>query len=499
MCWRLICIVIIFGFVFPLFAGDKSSPTVLRVGLHTFPATLHPVYAADETSQAVVNKIFEGLYGYDTEGNLKKQLIASHRVSSDGRLIDLCLRRDVYFSNGKTLEAEDVVQTIALLKNPEYKYLYANGLKAIHRVTAVDKYNIRLVLNKPMAGWRGLFTFKVLDSRELEGLNYVSFREKQLSGTGPYKPVKIQRPSTILLELTEREKKQGGMYDRIRYSVVSYTALAPLKLAAGEIDICELQWESVSAYDQATEWREKFRLMKYGKLGFTYLVFNLTNPRLNQSLRSVFYKLLVKGDFVERFLNKRGEKVMSPFYGQGGVERRLGDHQIEPLPARVRVKIMVNGESRLRREFVLFLRQRLKRLNIDLDPVFLEYSVFLQYLREGRYETAVSGLLTNTNEDMREVFTRGSYFNYSRFDCPGMEQILERAAAERDDLKRKNLYTGAHELWKRHLPIIPLFRLTYYIGISRKIPPPAHPIRIMGAAGDFLYHIRQWKSTRAAN
>jgi peptide/nickel transport system substrate-binding protein len=301
----------------------------------------------------------------------------------------------------------------------------------------------------------------------------------------------VEEPSQIVLKLKE-EKQNPNMYRFIRYVVVAYTQLAPLKLVNDEIDVCELQPENKEAYRHSNQWQEKFSILKYKKFGYTYLVFNLKNPKLDRNVRRIFYNLLVCGDFPDRFLNGKGERVFTPFLLLNG-KIKPGKLTVQPLEKPLRLKILVNSESRIRKEFALFLAKELKAFNIHLSPLLLEYHTFLRYTRNSTYDIAVSGFLLDIDYDMKDVFYSDSYFNYANFRHPDMDRLLDDGLRELDPVKREAIYLEAHRVWLEELPLLPLFSLYYYIGVSRRIKIPGAVSTLVGAEADFLIDIKQWK------
>jgi peptide/nickel transport system substrate-binding protein len=281
------------------------------------------------------------------------------------------------------------------------------------------------------------------------------------------------------------------MYATIEYIVVSDTLLAPLKLISDELDICELQPQHKDAYSNINEWQRKFTVLKYQKFGYTYLVFNLKNSRLTRNVRRIFYNLLIHGDFLDRFLKGKGERVFTPFL--------LLNHKvkIEKLPIRplenpLRVKILANSESKLRKELILFLKNELKPFNIHISPLFLEYHTFLRYIKKSRFDMAVSGFLLDIDYDMKDIFYSDSYFNYAGFNHPEMDRLLDNGLRELNPAKREAIYLNAHNIWLEELPLIPLFSLYYYVGVSKKIKIPDTTSTLVGSESDFLFNIKQW-------
>ena len=477
---------------FSLSLFSSQGKHVLRVGIHNFPLSLNPVYVTDEISQAVINKVFDSLYYFDEGGEVRSGLVEETQLNPNGKVIVMRLQANRFFSDGKELNAEDVMATFRLLKNPEIHFPYLSTLDFIHSIEKIDRYCIRLILNEKLATWKNPMTFKILHSGQIEKVNPAKFKNSLLSGTGPYKFGKIKEPS--LIELTRNTYDlTGSLFPVIEYTVVTSTVMKPLKLLNDEIDICELQPEDIQAYRRISQWRKKFSILRYKKFGFTYLVFNLNHSKLGKNLRRIMYNCLIKGDFLQHFLKHSGHIVKTPFL--------LLDEETDknPLPVvelkkPIKLKILSNSESKIRKEFVLFFKQALKSKNVILEPVFLEYQVFLDYLKKGYFDLAVSGFLLDIDYDMKDVFYGDSYFNYSGFKNEKMDELLDQGLKELDPEKRRRVYIQAKRIWKNELPLITMFKLYYYMGISKQIPIPANVCTLMCSTGDFLINIQDWKN-----
>ncbi len=472
----------------PLPTADGKE--ALRIGIADFPASLNPLYAVDETSQAVLNKVFDALFYVDGAGRLQNGLVQDYRQVNSDKEIILSLKRNIFFSNGQELEAYDATTTLERIKDSRFKSPYIAKLAFINRVEKVDKYTFKLILNYFPAPWKSFLCIKVLNAGEIAGIDPAAFRYALLSGTGAYRIQQVNEPSKILLSLKDADKNPT-MYRSIEYLVISYTQLAPLKLINNEIDLCELQPDHKEAYGKIKEWQQKFSILKYKKFGYTYLVFNLKNVKLNREVRRIFYNLLIHGDFVDRFLNGKGERVFTPFLLLNG-KAKGEKFPIQKLEKPLQLKILGNSESKVRKEFILFLQEELKSYNIHLSPLFLEYHTFLEYIRKSAYDLAVSGYLLDIDNDMKDIFYSDSYFNYAHFKSPEMDRLLDQGLLELDPVKREAVYLKAQGLWLEELPLIPLFNLYYYMGISRKVKIPGTVSTLVGSESDFLIDIHQW-------
>ena len=474
---------------------SNSKKNVLRIGIDTFPVSLNPVYATTETSQAIINKVFGSLFYFNHKGEISNGLVKNFHLDTNDREILIQLKENIFFSDGKELETDDVIQTVKLLQNKAFGYPYISDLRFIKKIEKKDRFSFKIKLNSTFAPWKNRLTFKILNSHEIKDAAPAAFPNMALSGTGPYKIKTIENPAKIILELNDNPNSRDmyDMYRFIEYIVVSYTHLMPLKLLNNEIDIGELQPEHASAYQAVPKWQQRFKVLKYKKFGYTYLVFNLRNSTIGKNLRKFFYNLLIKGDFLDRFLKNRGERVKTPFLLLDPKIQPAG-FKTTPLKQPVRIKMLTNTESKLRKELVLFLRKELKTRNVHLEPVFLEYHSFLEYLKKGRFDMAISGFMLDIDYDITDIFCSRSFFNYANFHCPEMETLLAQGLKEPDSQEREEIYMKAHRLWREELPLIPLFNLYYYVGISGKIKIPKETYTLVGAVGDFLFNIHDWKT-----
>lgn len=494
-------------FLLPLAAGSRDYPSVveenpsvmdekpsvmaLRIGIHTFPACLNPIYAVDETSQGILNKVFDSLFFFDHSGELQNGLVSLCRLDKKAKKIILTLKKGIRFADGAELDAGDVLTTINTIKNPANRSPYRPKLAFIHRAVMLNKYTLELSLEKVQVTWKHNLVIKIAAARELEALGPGNLRTANLSGTGAYHIRRINEPEELILQRSP-SPTPAGMYRTIRYRVVPDPQQARLKLLTGELDICELPPDGAAGEARDLRRRGVTRL-KYKKFGFTYLVFNLKNHKLTPDIRRIFYNILVHGDFPARFLEQKGEPVKTPFLmlNPGMKTRKF---PVRPLSAPLRLRLLTNGESRTRKAFVLFLAEELKTYNIHIDPQFREYHTFLKSLRESRFDMAVSGFLLDIDYDMKDIFYSDAYFNYAGFGSPEMDRLLDAGLREFDPRRREKIYREAHRVWLDRLPLLPLFNLYYYVGVSDRVKIPAVVSALVASESDFLYNIREWKA-----
>lgn len=461
----------------------------LRIAIPVFPANLNPVYATDETSQLVVNKIYHSLFTFDGAGELVPEAAAELPPAAAARRIRLRLKRGLRFSDGRELQAADVAATFALLRDSRYAYPYRSDLAPIAALTARGADTVEIELAEPLAAWPGLLTFKILSAAEIAHGKPETFRQSTPCGSGPYRLAGVRRP--LSLELTPNPAQAPPRFRRLVLSVLPDLRSAPLKLLTGEIDAAELQPEDSQAYRSNPSWQRAFSLHRFSKFGFTYLMFNLRRPNPDTAQRRFIYNRLVCSPFLERFLQGRGERVNSPFLPISASMRPQAHPGPAPAPP-PEFTLLVNSESRFRRNLALFICAELRQCGIACRPLFCEYHTFLARLKEGRFDAALSGFVLDPEPNLKEMFFRGAHFNYSGYADAGMEELIGRAWREMDRGRRMELYRRAHRLWWDHLPFIPLFNLYYYIGMTGAVPSSARGLGRVASTCDFFYRVAAW-------
>jgi len=462
----------------------------LRLACFDFPASFNPVYATSETAQAVMNKIYQSLFYFDGQGKIRPELVDAVSRREKSLVISLRLKPGARFADGSALNSRDVVATVALLKNPRFAYPYAADLDFLEKIEAVDTLNLRITLKREFAPWENYLTFKILNAAEIKLWQPLKFRQHVPLGSGPYRLTGIDEPRGFELQKNPFWPQKQA-FARICYSVLGESRQAPLKLLTAEIDAVEIQSDDAQTYSQLPKWQKHFQLLEYNKFGFTYLVFNSKNSRIDRNLRRIFYNRLLTTRFLDLFLQGTGETVFSPFLFLSAEKRPRPFHTVA-VPAPRKLKILTNSESLVRRQLVLFLCEEMKAFNIELEPVFVEYQTFLKYLKQGNFELAVSAFLLDMDWNMKDILSSEGYFNYAGFSEAKMDAVLEDGLREMDADKRRKIYERAHDLWLESLPLIPLFNLHYYMGVSRRLKIPEGRFMLIGSCGDFFYNLQDW-------
>lgn len=119
----------LFGFKY--FNYAKAPGNKLSAQLASEPAKLDPALNSTVDGGCLAILAFAGLYTYDADGKLVPDLAESYEMSDDGLTYTFTLKSDLKWSDGETLDANDVVYSWNRLVDPntgaDYSYL-ADGI-----------------------------------------------------------------------------------------------------------------------------------------------------------------------------------------------------------------------------------------------------------------------------------------------------------------------------------------------------------------------------------
>ena len=144
-----------------------SSPRkVLKINLASEPAHLDPALNSSVDGACLIKNSFAGLFTYDDQGALQKDLCKDYKVSDDGMTYTFTLEDGLKWSDGSDLTAQDFVYAWKRAASPDtaadYAYMFStfDGYdKGDINVTAPDDKTIVATLIAPCAYFLDLCAF----------------------------------------------------------------------------------------------------------------------------------------------------------------------------------------------------------------------------------------------------------------------------------------------------------------------------------------------------
>jgi peptide/nickel transport system substrate-binding protein len=451
---------------------------------------LEPALSYDFTANPVVCNISEGLMMFTAEGGLEP-LIAETFEQPDALTYVYTLRDGVVFSDGTPVTADDVVASIARVRDPEVAgplaWMYDVPEAVVEKT---DDTTITIKLTTPSALFRyvpATTAGHVIPAAAIEQYGLDLLRNPV--GTGPYKLVQWDAGSRIELEKNTNYWQEGKPhFERFIYQIVEEGTTRITGLKNGEIDMLT----SVPP-DQLAAVAEFPNVDFQDVVGYTITLVALRNdqpPFDDVNVRkAVSYATPL-------------QSIMENIVGDTGVQSRntsvppnmpgSASDELEPIPYDVdkakelmaasawpdgfSTKLNVIAPNDIWVPQAVAIQEALREINIDVEIVQLPYADFITLQTAGDYE----GMLHYTwgadfpdaAGNLIPVFLSTSIppqNNHAYYSNPEVDRLLNESESELDQEARLEILREAQRIISEDQPAIFLEHFKWFLPMSTRL------------------------------
>lgn len=274
----VVAIAVIVGAV-AIFNGRNAQQSAnkadtVTIGLKLAPPSLDiRRQSGSAIEQVLIGNVYEGLVSRDSDNAVQPGLAKSWDISTDGTTYTFHLNRNMTFSNGDVLDADDVAWSINQLK--EKQYYNANQVESLSKAEALDANTVRLTLSSPDSNLLWYLTGR-------PGLVFdkdATYNAKtQAVGSGPYTVESFDSASKMVLKANA--KYWGSAHkpatQRVVIDFITDDNAAVNALKSGDVDVLSpvnatlaKSLDSSTYHVSASDGSDKF-----------VLAFNCTNKKL---------------------------------------------------------------------------------------------------------------------------------------------------------------------------------------------------------------------------
>ena len=219
---RFFFFIFLFSFFFSLsflalnfyFEKTKTLPKeggIFVEGMVGFPNYLNPIYSiASDVDDSITNLLFSGLMRFEGQ-NLVPDLAEGFKVLDEGRVFQVSLKDNIFWSDGKKITSDDIIFTIKTIQNPEVKSPLRTAWLGVE-VEKISERELKFILKNPSFVFLENLTLKPIPKHIFENVPPanlpLSFLNLKPIGSGPYQLERIERDKEgkiILIELKRNE------------------------------------------------------------------------------------------------------------------------------------------------------------------------------------------------------------------------------------------------------------------------------------------------------
>lgn len=468
-------------------AQDETSVTFALEG---DVRGLEPALSYDFTANPVVCNISEGLMIFRADGSLEPWLAESFDQPDEVTYI-YTLRDGITFSDGAPMTADDVVASIARVRDPEVAgplaWMYDVPQAAVEKT---DDKTITITLATPSALFRyvpATTAGHVIPAAAIEQFGLDLLRNP--IGTGPYKFVRWDAGSQIELEKNTSYWQEGKPYfDRFIYQIVEEGTTRITGLKNDELDML-----TAVPPDQLAAVAEFPNVELHDVVGYTInmMAFRTDQPPFDDLniRKAVSYATPIQA-------------IMENIVGETGVQSRnttvppdmpgSASEELEPIPYDLDMAKELMAASSMPDGFsttlnviapndiwvpqAVAIQEALREINIEVEIVQMPYADMITLQQAGDYE----GMMH---------FTWGSDFpdaagnliplylstnippqnNHAYYNNPEVDRLLNESEAELDQEVRLGMLREAQKLISDDQPAIFLEHFKWFLPMSTSL------------------------------
>jgi peptide/nickel transport system substrate-binding protein len=454
---------------------------------------LIPNIVSDSASFDVGSLLYNGLVTRDADLNFVGDLAESWTFSQDCRELTFKLRRDAKWHDGQPFTAADVAFTYETMINPKTPTAYRSSFKMVEAVETPDPYTVSVrykhAYAKALDTWDlWMLPRHLLESYVKEGkLREAPQNWKAPVGTGPYRFSELKSGEKIVL-LANPDYYEGRPYlSRVVYRIIPSQATIFLELKAKGLDSAGLTALQFTRQTDYPAFRKAYRKFRYPSNGYTYLGFNLRDPRFaDKRVRQAFAYAVNKTELIDGVLLGLGREATGPYkpgtwaynpnvkrypydmakakalLADAGWKDTDGDGILDKDGKRFAFELLTNQGNEERRKVAEIAQASLRELGVAVEVRVLEWAAFLkEYIKKRRYEAIILGWGIGLDPDQYDVWhsskTGPDELNHISYANAEVDELLEkgRSTCVRED--RKKYYDRFQEILAEEQPIVFLY------------------------------------------
>jgi peptide/nickel transport system substrate-binding protein len=488
---------IVLGFVCAAALATSVSAQTLTIGVRGGPDSIDPHFTASGTHAEALKHVFDTLTWSGDGLEIEPRLAESWKPVNDTTW-EFKLRKGVKFHDGSDFTAEDVkfsIERIPVVSGPNPTTIYTRRIK---ETKIIDAHTVHIVTDGPAPILPNDFIrLFIVSSKAAAGLTKESANEafnsgKAAIGTGPYKYVSWQPKGDLVLDRFDGYWGAKEPWARHVRKEISNDAARVAQLKAGQLDLIT----RVPATDVAALKRDtKLNVQTID----TVYVFNVeldmrekaqnttakdgsalaANPFADVRVREAMDLAIDRKTLAEVAMEGLGvpvNQMVTPSIF--GFNKALGARKYDPVAAK---KLLADAgyPNGFRTQFSFTadrlpgdrqvgagIAQMLAAIGIDAQANAQPAAVFFPARTRGEFSFSMSGWGTLTGEAHYTLSSlahsndrekRMGAFNVLGYKNPAMDKLLQDAAIEMDEGKRRAFLEDANALVEKdrqRLPIV---------------------------------------------
>ena len=489
------------------YSDQKSGQNIFHYNETSGIASIDPSFAKNQSIMWAIHQLYNTLVEVDSGLNIVPSLATRWHISDDKTIYTFFLRNDAYFHDdpcfpggkGRRMTASDVVYSLQRIVDKTTAspgaWIFNNRVDSVNGFRALDDTTFQIRLIQPFNPILGILSMQYCSVVPREAVEkYGSDFRRHAVGTGPFQFVAWEEGQALIMKKNpnyfERDEQGRRLpyLDGVKVSFNDSKATEFLLFRQGKLEFIndiDASFKDEVLTKRGTlrqEWEGKVQLNTHPYLNIEYLgiMVDEDNPLVKASptrLRKVRQAINYGFDREKLVLylrNSLGIPAQSGFVPAGlpsfdSTEVR-GYTYNPQLARKLLAEAGVTGKN-------------VPEIRLLTIPIYADIASYIARQLEEvglrvQVEAVQKSLLLEMTSSSRALFFRGSWIadypdaenylsvfysknpappNYTRYNNPQFDALLEKALVETNDSLRYRLYRQADQLVMQDAPVVPLW------------------------------------------
>lgn len=460
------------------------------------PLYINPLISqTSEADSDLAQLVYSGLFKYDKNGTIVKDLAEEYSISEDQKTYTVKLRKGVLWHDGKTLDAKDVFFTYSIIADPTYKSPLRLGFQGVD-INVVDDNTVVFNLKAPYVNFLENLTVGIMPKHVWEDISPEKFALAEYNlhpiGSGPYMVSSFQKDADgniLTFSLTAFKNYYEGAPFVTRMTFNFYSGSDELIAAYNKKEIMgmgSIPPENIKDIKNVKSTNiHELIIPRYFSVFFN----QTKNVALaNDDVRAALNMSVDRKQIIDQLLFGEGVALDSPFFPQMIGYKDLGQKNPDLAAANKKLDdagwildqnthVRKKGNDTLSFELVTtdwpelsktaeMLKQQWSQIGAQVNVKVLSVSDLQQnYVRTRDYDSLLFGQALSFNPDLYSFWHSSQKhdpgLNLSLFDNKDADGILEDVRQETDNDKRIGDFQKFQDVLAKEIPAIFLYGRYY--------------------------------------
>lgn len=478
-----------------------ASGGILKEVIVGYPYSLNPLFSLlNDSDRDLSELLFSGLLRYNEKGNLEKDLAEDYKVLENGKIYEFTLKENIFFSDGKKIDTEDILFTLELIKNPEVQSPLRSIWQEI-KAEKIDHKTLRFILPSPYWPFFENFTLKILPehifSEILPQEVLLKSREQTIS-SGPLKIKNLKKEeekiSKIILERNPYFHRKAPYFEEMEITFIENEEDLSKK------EVKNLNFGGFSPRDKKN-FGKNFKIYSFFLSRYFLLFLNLENKILSQKeIRESLSLATPKKEIIENILLSEARIVEGPLLPEhfvldykkydfnleeakkkleengwkdqngDGIKEKVLEEGKEPTPLKLTLTTI---EQKDLKQVIEIIQRKWQEAGVSIEFQILKSSELQEAIKERKYDILFFGKSLNIRPDLlpfwHSVQKKYPGLNLSQYENKEIDEILKKIIEEISEEQRKELLKTFAQKITENIPVIFLYSPNYLYAVSKKI------------------------------